>query len=94
MREEAQNVLGNSSQTAALEMRRLLDENNLLDSRVKQMELDLQVFFCHNLSPVEGHVEDIVVRDSSVSFCLMCHPHAANKLALVCLFALRWPSFC
>lgn len=45
MREEAQSVLGNSSQTAALEMRRLLDENNLLDRRVKQMELDLQVMY-------------------------------------------------
>jgi hypothetical protein len=43
LRMEAQTTLADSSTTAALEMQRLLDENNLLDCRVKQMEIDLQV---------------------------------------------------
>lgn len=43
IRQEAQTALADSSTTAALEMQRLLDENSMLDSRVKQMEFDLQV---------------------------------------------------
>eukprot|EP00884_Botryococcus_braunii_P011990 jgi/Botrbrau1/20792/Bobra.0156s0022.1 len=51
IRQEAQTVLADSSTTAALEMQRLIDENSLLDCRVRQMEIDLQELL---VKPVVG----------------------------------------
>ncbi len=43
LREEAQRTLADTSETAALEMQRLVDENTLLGHRIQEVEGDLQV---------------------------------------------------